>query len=85
MYIKLTEQETIELYRKYRTNCLNQIILESYKGINRIICIIREWNRKWNKEKENHHELKKDGFIKLFKKETSEGMPDEVLQAYKYL
>ena len=47
---------------------VEQLTLEAHKGINRMICIIREYGREWDKKYENDMRVKQGGFVKLVKR-----------------
>ena len=46
---------------------VEQLKMESHKGINRMICIVREYGREFDKKYENDKRVKQGGFVKLVK------------------
>ena len=69
-------------YKKLRTECLEKIINDPHKCPNRVIAVIREFGRIWNK---NNPEIP-DVFIKLIKAEMIElPFSDVVKSALRFL
>ena len=81
----LTDEQIINLYFDFKRNCIEQLEKELHKGLNRQIAIIREWNRKWNKEIEMYPKLGKDAFVKVFKEQLLKNADEELKEALKYL
>ena len=80
------EKEWIRDFQEMNTEMLEQIQREAYKGINRIICIIKEYGRKWDKKYIDNENVKQGGFQKLVKDNfLKANWPDDVKQALSHL
>lgn len=90
------KQVVYDFYNKHRSECFNKMLEEIKKhtdenaAVNRVICIIREQNRKYNKEAvDKNFPVIKDSFCKMMKKELSSYSDDDIdkcfKQAIKYL
>lgn len=64
----MTKEEVIIIINDFKDRCLEQIIKEANPNPHRIVAIIREHNREWNKLAETNPVFKTDGFSKLMKK-----------------
>lgn len=81
-----TQEETLDELLKARKALIDQMALEQNKGVNRLIAIIREHGRKWDKDHINDETYIQGGFIVVMKKELEEyDFPPEFKAALKYL
>lgn len=74
-------KEGSDIYLLYEKKCIKQLFREKYGGINKVICIIRKWNRKFNKEQKEF--FKNDTFIRLFKKRILKNASSDLKEALK--
>jgi len=82
----MNRRDIEKLYIELRDKCLDQIMEEAHKGPNRAVCIIREYNRKWNILAQVNDRLQKDGFIKVIKNSLLNSDFDESYKnIFKYL
>ena len=79
-------RETVKDFLSARNALVAQMEKEQHKGMNRLICIIREHGRKWDKDHANDETFNQGGFIKVIKSELEKlDFPSEFKNALKYL
>jgi hypothetical protein len=88
--LKLSEEEMTKLVNDFavdlRNRCIDQVIAEENKGINWMICVIRSYNREWNRKSEEWPFLRKDGFAAYMKSIlTTKDTPADLEAALNYL
>ena len=65
--VSVKDQEIIDYFNELHTKMIIQIRVESHKGINRMICIIREYGREFDKKYKDDPTVKSGGFVKVVK------------------
>ena len=63
----MSDQEMIDYFNELHTKMIIQIRAEAHKGINRMICIIREYGREFDKKYKDNPTVKPGGFVKVVK------------------
>ena len=65
---------------------IKQLQAEAYKGVNRMVAIIREYGREFDNHYKDNPEIKQGGFVKLTKKRLLElKSNDNIKAALRYL
>ena len=82
----MTDEDIIEYTEKLHNKMMIQLQAESHKGVNRYICIIREYGRGFDKKFVDDPGVAQGGFVKLIKKRMLKIAPEGPIKAaLKYL
>ncbi len=82
----MTDQDILDYYNSLHLKMVEQIKLEAHKGINRMICIVREYGRKWEKHFKDNESINPQAFVQMTKERLLDGKwPADIKQALSHL
>ena len=82
----IKDTEAVKAFLTARKVLIKQLVREQRNGVNRMICVIREHGREWDKDHAGDETYIQGGFVQAIKHELEEeDFPIEFKGALRYL